>query len=415
MTEQDHPQRSAGRQGIGKARWILVAVALVAAVVVFWLWRYYSVRESTDDAQIDGHINPVAARVGGTVLAVHVRDNQEVKAGSLLVKIDPRDYEVALERARAEVAAAEAAASAAGTAIPVTAITTSSQVSGAQALLASAEARVAVASREVDGARARFGPLQARLREAEALHSRATQDLERMKQLIDKDRISRQQYDAAVAAADASRAARDAAAAMVTEAEKGLASAEARLEQARAGVAEAHAAVQATRAAPEQVTIAKSQSLSAQARVLQARAALDRAQLDLEYTDVRAPVTGIIGMKKVEIGQVVQREQPLMAIVPLDDIWVTANFKETQLRNMRPGQSVEISIDAYGGSKYRGRVESIAAATGARFSLLPPENATGNFVKVVQRIPVKILLEGGHDPARLLRPGMSVVPTVLTK
>jgi len=413
------PDRGAGvgerPKGRGRKHWILPLVALGAAVAALWLWRYYAVRETTNDAQIDGHINPVAARVGGTVIAVHVDDNQNVAAGTLLVEIDPRDYQVALDRARAELAAAEAAAEAARSAVPVTTITTSSQVSSAQAMLQSAEARVTVAAREVESARARLGPLQARLREAEALHVRAQQDLGRMKELIARDRISQQQYDAAVAAADAARAARDAAAAAVTEAEKGVAAAEARLDQARAGIEEAQAAVAATRAAPEQVRITRSNAASAEARVLQARAALERARLDLEYTRVLAPVGGIVSMKKVEIGQVVQRDQPLMAIVPLDDVWVTANFKEDQLYHMRVGQQAVVSVDAYGGRKYRGYVHSIAAATGARFSLLPPENATGNFVKVVQRIPVKILLDRGQDPEHILRPGMSVVPTVFIR
>ena len=412
---QESAQKPANAPRRGRRRWILLALLVPAAVVVGWLWRYYAVRESTDDAQIDGHINPVAARVGGIVIAVHVDDNQSVAAGTLLVEIDPRDYEVALERARAELAAAEAAARAAHIAVPVTTITTSSQVSGAQASLQNAEARVMVAARDVESAGARLGPIQARLRETEALLTKAVQDLARMKELIAKDRISQQQYDAAIATADAARASRDGARAAISEAEKGVAAAEARLVQARTGVGEARAAVEATRSAPEQVSMSKSNAASAEARVLQARAVLDRAQLDLDYTKVKAPVSGFVSMKKVEIGQVVQKEQPLMAIVPLDNIWVTANYKENQLMNMRVGQRAIISVDAYGGRKYRGYVQSIAAATGARFSLLPPENATGNYVKVVQRIPVKILLDQGQDPEHILRPGMSAGPTVFTR
>ncbi len=399
----------------GRAKWVLLAIIVVISAASFWLWRYLSVRESTDDAQIDGHIYPVSARVGGTVLSVHVSDNQTVAAGELLVTLDPRDYQVALDRARAELAAAEAAARAAGAAVPVASITTSSQSSAAQALLRSAEARVTVSVRELDAARARIGPLEARLREAEAILGRAESDFERMKQLIAKDRISQQQFDASRAVADAARAARDAAAAAVAEAEKGTAAAEARLAQARVGVDEARAAVAGARSGPEQVAMVRSQADSAAARVLQARAALERARLDLEYTEIHATVSGVIGMKKVEPGQVLQKEQPILAIVPLEPLWVTANFKETQLANMRIGQSVSISVDAFGGRKYRGHVDSIAAATGARFSLLPPENASGNFVKVVQRIPVKIVLEQGQNPENLLRPGMSVVPTVFTK
>ena len=399
----------------GGKKWFLLVILPVAAVVAFFLWQRTAGRESTDDAQIDGHINPVASRVGGTVLEVPVDDNQEVKTGTLLVKIDPRDYEIALERAKAELAAAEAAAMAARTQVPVMSITTSSQTSGAQASLQSAEAGVATASKGVDTAQARLVAMRARVQEARAMHTKALQDLERMKQLVAKEEISRQQYDAAVAAADASRAALDGAEAAVQEAEKGVEAAEARLVQARTAVPQAQAGIEAARSGPSQVAVMRSNAASAEARVMQAKAALDRAQLDLEYTNVLAPVSGIVSMKKVEPGQVVQRDQPLMAIVPLDDVWVTANFKEDQLNHMSVGQRVTISVDAYGGRKYQGRVESIAAATGARFSLLPPENATGNYVKVVQRIPVKIVLDRGQDPEHLLRPGMSVIPAVFTK
>ncbi len=399
----------------GSKKWLLLIILIMAGIVAFVIYRHLAGRESTDDAQIDGHIDPVASRVGGTVLAVHVDDNQEVKAGTLLVKIDPRDFEIALERAKAELAAAEAAAVAARTQVPVISITTSSQTSGAQASLQSAEAGVTTAARGVDAARARLATTRARVLEARAMHTKAQQDLERMKQLVVKEEISKQQYDAAVAAADASRAALDAAEAAVQEAEKGVETAEAHLVQARTAVSQAQAGIEATHAGPDQVAVMKSNAASAEARMLQAKAALDRAELDLEYTNVRAPVSGVVSMKKVEPGQVVQRDQPLMAIVPLDDIWVTANFKEDQMNHMRVGQRVTISVDAYGGHKYQGWVESIAAATGARFSLLPPENATGNYVKVVQRIPVKILLDRGQDPEHLLRPGMSVVPTVFTK
>ena len=422
--ENERKNKAAGRNpnsglgnspGRGKGPWILLVILIVGIAVGIWFWQYTAVRETTDDAQIDGHINPIAARVGGPVIRVHVKDNQSITAGTLLVEIDPRDYQVALERVQAELAVAEAAAKAAGAAVPVTTITTSSQLNSAQAVRQSAEARVTVAAREVDSARARLGPLQARLRESEALCRRATQDLDRMKQLIAKDEISRQQFDAAVTSAEAARASQDAAIASVAEAEKGVAAAEARLAQARAGVLEAQAAVEATGSGPSQVAITKSNVSAAEARILQARAALDRSKLDLEYTQVYSPVAGVVSMKRVEIGQVVQREQPLMAMVQLDNIWVTANFKEDQLEHVRVGQSAMVTVDAYGGRPYRGRVESIAAATGARFSLLPPENAAGNYVKVVQRVPVKIVLEQGQDPEHVLRPGMSVVSTVFTK
>jgi membrane fusion protein (multidrug efflux system) len=299
--------------------------------------------------------------------------------------------------------------------VPVVSITTSSQTSGAQATLQNAEAGVAAAEKGVGTAQARLLSLRARVLEARAVNTKALQDLDRMKQLITKEEISKQQYDAAVATADSSRASLDAAEAAVQEAEKGVETAMARLVQARTGVSQAEAGVEATRSGPNQIAVMKSNAASADARVQQAKAAVDRAQLDLEYTNVLAPVSGLVSMKKVELGQVVQKDQPLMAVVPLDDIWVTANFKENQLNHMRVGQRVTISVDTYGGRKYQGRVQSIAAATGSRFSLLPPENATGNYVKVVQRIPVKIVLDRGEDPERVLRLGMSVIPTVFTK
>ena len=230
-----------------------------------------------------------------------------------------------------------------------------------------------------------------------------------------KEEISQQQYDAAVAAADASRAAVDSAQAQASEAEEGVRVAQSRIERDRAKVAQAEATVRSARTAPQQVAMTRARSESAAARVQQARAALEQGQLNLQYTTVKAPLGGVVSRKAVEIGQIVQPGQPLLAVVPLEDIWVTANFKETQLKEMRPGQKAVVSVDAYGRREYQGHVDSIAAATGARFSLLPPENATGNYVKVVQRIPVKIVFEKGQDPEHLLRPGMSVVPTVITK
>jgi membrane fusion protein (multidrug efflux system) len=241
---------------------------------------------------------------------------------------------------------------------------------------------------------------QARVKETEAKATRATQDLERMKTLVAKDEISRQEYDAAVMSAEAARAEHEGAVAQGRDAEAGVRGAQAKRTQAGT--------------APEQVAIMRSKAVGAEAQVAQARAMVERARLDLEHTSVKAPVSGVISKKTVEMGQIIQPGQPLMAVVPLDDIWVTANFKENELRDIRPGQRVSIKVDAYG-REYKGKVDSIAAATGARFSLLPPENATGNFVKVVQRVPVKITFESGQDPDHLLRPGMSVVPTVRTK
>jgi membrane fusion protein (multidrug efflux system) len=256
--------------------------------------------------------------------------------------------------------------------------------------------------------------MKARAREAQATYAKAAKDLERVKQLVEKDEISRQEYDGAVAAAETSLAARDSAEAAVREAGKEIDAAKARLDQARETVAEARAALATAHTGPQQTAISRENASSAAARVEIARAEVERAQLNLDYTRIFAPVSGVITQKSVEIGQVIQPGQPLLAIVPLDDIWVTANFKETELKDMHPGQMAEISVDAYGRT-YKGYVESISAATGARTSLLPPENATGNYVKVVQRVPVRIRFEKGQDPEHLLRPGMSVVPTVFTR
>ena len=398
-----------------RARWALPGVAVVLAAAGYFVWQYYSVRESTDDAQVDAHITPISARVGGTVVTVNVAENQYVNADTVLVRLDPRDYEVALQRAQADVAAARSTALAAQTGVPITSIATASRLATAQANVQAARAALAAAQKEVNVAAAQLSSAQARLREAQAKNVWAQGDLGRMKQLIAKDEISRQQYDAALAAADQARAAVDSAQAAVAQAEQGVPVAESHVAQARAALAQAQAGVEAAQTAPQEIAVTRAQFSSAEARVRQFQASLAQAQLNLEYTTVKAPVSGIVSKKSVEPGQIVQPGQPLLAIVPLDDIWVTANFKETQLNRMRPGQPALIAVDAYGGRNYNGRVESIAAATGARFSLLPPENASGNYVKVVQRVPVKILLEKGQYPQHLLRPGMSVNVTVITR
>ena len=415
--EREGPARSRagaalrGRPGL--KRTLFIGVPLVLVVVVL-AWRHFAARETTDDAQIDGHITPIAARVGGSVATVKVNDNELVQAGAVLVEIDPRDYRIALQRAEAELADAQAVLVAARNGIPITTTTTASQVSVAGATVEGAEAGARAAAREVDAARARLKVAQARLEEATANATRAERDRERLKQLVAKDEVSQQQYDTAVAAADAARAGVESARAVIVEAERGVEVAEARRVQAGGMMVEAEAGLRAARTAPEQVTVTRSRADSAEARVKLAQAALAQARLNLQYTTVVAPSAGVVSRKSVEPGQVVQPGQPLLALVSLDDIWVTANFKETQLHAMRPGQPATISVDAYG-RRYKGHVDSIAAATGARFSLLPPENATGNYVKVVQRIPVKIVFEKGQDPQHLLRPGMSVVPTVMVR
>jgi membrane fusion protein (multidrug efflux system) len=398
----------------GPQRWVVAGVLIVLGIGAFVAWRYLSPRESTDDAQVSGHVTPVSSRVAGTVTAVHVVDNQAVKAGDVLIEIDPHDYQIAVHRAEANLAAAEASAKAARTEIPMTSTTSGSQLHLAEAAAGSAEAAQKAADREVEAAQAKVRAAQSHLTELSAMATRASQDLDRQKPLIAKDEISKQQYDTAVATQQAAQAAVDAAQASVAEAQANVAVADARRTQAAGTVAQAQAQTQAARTGPQQVAMTQARAETAEAQVLQARAALAEAKLALERATIVAPVAGIVSRKSVEVGQVVQVGQPLVALARLDDIWVIANFKETQLEGMRPGQRATISIDTYG-QPYTGRVDSIAAATGATFSLLPPDNASGNFVKVVQRVPVKIALAAAENTAATLRPGMSASVTVYLK
>ncbi len=368
------------------AKWVVLLMVLVIIAAGVWVWTYYSIRESTDDAQIDGYIYPVSARVSGTVIKVNFDNNMYAEKGAVLAALDPTDYQVALQRAQADLADAEATAAAARTNVPITHTGTSSQLSAAQAALATAQ-------KEELAARARVADVEAR-------YKKAASDLRRMQQLIGKDEISQQQYDAAVTSEQAAKATVDAERANVAA--------------AQSRVVQAEANVRSAQTAPQQVAVMRSRAGAAEAAVQRAQAAVAQAQLNLQYTTIRAPVSGVVSQRNAEVGQVIQAGQPLFGIVDLDNIWVTANFKETQLKNMRPGQPARVPVDAYGRT-WSGHVDSIGGATGARFSLLPPENATGNYVKVVQRIPVKIVFDKGQDPQHRLRPGMSVVPTVLTK
>jgi membrane fusion protein (multidrug efflux system) len=369
-----------------QAKWLIAAVVILLLVGGFFIWQYYAVRESTDDAQIDGHINPISPRVTGTVVNVLHDDNEVVQAGTLLVQLDPKDYQVAVDRARADLANAQANATAANVGVPLTQTTSSSQ-------LVAADAGVKGAQRDIDSARAK-------LSDAQAMYAKTSADLKRMELLVAKDEISHQQYDASVAANNSAKANVDAAT-------SAIASAESREAQTQAQAASA-------RTVPEQLKVTRARAGAATAEVQRAVSALAQAELNLQYTKIVAPVTGVLSKRSVEPGQTVQAGQPLFSIVNLDDIWTTANFKETQLRGMKVGQTAKIKVDAYG-KEFSGTVESIGGATGARFSLLPPENATGNYVKVVQRIPVRIRFDKDQDPNHDLRPGMSVEPVVFIK
>jgi len=374
----------------------IVLGTLAAGVCGLILWRHFSGYESTDDAQVDAHLHPVSARVPGYVIRVNVGDNEYVQKGTLLVEIDPRDYEVAVDQARADLANAEATAQSMHIDVPITATTTSSQLQSTAADVEKEGAGVIAAEKQLAAAKAQ-------LEAAQANDVKAQHDLIRYKMLVDKEEVSRQIYDNALAAARAS-------AANVTAAGANVEAARQSVEQARSDLDSARAGHRAAQTAPRQVASTRARAVSAQATVQLKRAALEQAQLNLQYTRIIAPVTGQV-TKTVVVGMNVQPGQQLLTVVPLEDVWITANFKETQLRHIRTGQPVEFYVDS-NGRTYRGHVDSISGATGPLFSLFPPENATGNYVKIVQRVPVKIVIEPGQNSDLQLRPGVNVVPKV---
>jgi membrane fusion protein (multidrug efflux system) len=380
----------------------------------FYGWRYFGAYESTDDAEVDGHINAISARISGYVLDVPVEDEQYVKAGDVLVRIDPKDYSVALANARADLAAAEAALLSSRTDVPITSTTTSSQLKNARSGRADTEAALLGAQRQLSAAQARLDTAGAQVREAQSTYKNTVDDVARYKLLIAKDEISQQRYDTAVSLSDSAKATVDARQAAVMEAEQNVRVAQSAIDQANARIAQADASIESALTAPQQVAVSQARAMSAEALVVQRQGLVEQAQLNLSYCTIVAPVSGIVGKKTVEAGANVSPGQQLMAVVPLDDIWITADFKETQLRLMKPGDRVLFSVDAYG-REYRGRVTGIGGASGSRLSLLPPENATGNFVKVVQRLPVRIDIDPNQNSDHRLRPGMSVEPKVYVR
>ncbi len=375
---------------------IILAVILVVIIGGLFLWRYLSSYESTDDAQADVHLYPVSARVSGYVIRVNVDDNQWVEKGALLVEIDPKDYEVAVAQAQANLGNAEATAKSLNITVPITSINSSSQLRFTASGIEDAKAGVEAAEKQLSAA-------HAQLEAAEANDVKAQDDLQRYKLLVDKREVSAQIYDQALAAARASTA-------TVASTRASESAAEQFVQQARSRMAQAQANYQYAQTGPQQVSSTKSRVQAAIADIEQKRALLEQAKLNLSYTKIYAPVSGEVN-KTVVVGLNVQDGQQLLTVVPLDEVWVTANFKETQLRHMRVGQKAEIHVDS-SGRTLKGHVDSIAGATGPLFSLLPPENATGNYVKIVQRVPVKIVLEPGENRDRRLRPGMNVVPDV---
>ena len=394
---------------------IIAGVLLLLIAGGLYLWISSWNRVSTDDAQVDGHIIPVSAKIYGNVVDVLVNDNQSVKQGQVLVRLDPRDYQAKVNQANAAVLVAENQAKGASVGVPLTRETTQSGSSSAEAQLSAAQADFETAKAEY--ARASDSDVsfaRANVDTAQATYDRAQADLNRMKPLMDKEEISRQQYDSYVAAARVAaselKAAKDKVTSATQDAEtkkSAMLAEQARIAQARAGVTQAQAA-------EKQVDVRVADVATASANIEQAKANLQAAQLNLSYTTIIAPADGVVTKKSVEVGQVLQPGQGLLMLVPLNDVWVTANYKETQLRDVNPGQKAEVKVDLTG-KTYPGRVDSISGATGTRISLLPPENATGNYVKVVQRIPVKIVLDPIPGGNSILRPGMNVEATILTK
>jgi membrane fusion protein (multidrug efflux system) len=393
---------------------LLFAGGAVVLAALIGLIVYYHNRESTDDAQVEGHITPMASKVYGRVAQVLVEDNQPVKVGQVLVKIDPRDYQAALDQTKAALALAESEARSAGVDVPRTRENVASGNSSADAQLLGAQADLARAQATYEQAQtADLAWAQANVEKSRTNGELAKADLARYTPLMQKGEISKQQYDAAKANADASASALRADQERFVQAQRSVEVAKAQLDAAKARVEQARAGVTSARADTRKVSMKTADAQGKLAKVEQARAALDAAQLNLSYTEITAPVDGVATHKQVEPGQIVQAGQGLLVVVPLHDVWVTANFKETQLRKMKAGQKAEVKVDTYG-KTFSGHVDSIAGATGSVLSLLPPENATGNYVKVVQRIPVKIVLDPISPEKAILRPGMNVDATVIT-
>ena len=376
-----------------------IALAVIIGVLFYWHSTYY---EDTDDAQISGHIDQISSRVVGHIVAVDVVEDQKVQAGQLLVEIDPRDYQAALDQAQAVMQSKESAWHAAQQNVPVESTSSSSGIS-------SAGADVQGAAAQIDQAQKQWEAAQAQVTAAQANSHKADLDVERYKPLVEKDVISKQQFDQAVATAKADTA-------VVNQSQANQLAQQQAIRVARDRLLQAKASLQNAQSGPTQVKVQKSKADQAEADYMQAKAEFEQAQLNLSYTKIYAPFAGIITKKSAEVGQNVSAGQTVMTLVSLDDLWVLANFKETQLRKMKPGQPVEVKVDAYG-KKYSGKLTQVGGATGSLLSLFPPENATGNYVKVVQRVPVRIDFTNlqNEDPGKELRPGLSAEPDVTVK
>jgi membrane fusion protein (multidrug efflux system) len=394
--QQDNPRQKSRRRFVIIG---VVAILVIAALLFYWHSTFY---EDTDDAQVAGHLIQVSSRISGNVIRVDVQENQQVKAGDVIVELDPRDYQTAVQQDEANLEAAEANLESSRVNIPVTNINSGTGISSAQAVVLQSDDEVVQAQHQLEANRAAVA-------QAEANYIKAKLDVDRYTPLVQKDVISKQQFDQAVATAAADEAA-------LNQARQNVSAAEAAVRMSQNKVKQNQSDLKRSETGPKQVAIQRAKADQAAAQVEQARAELEQAKLNLSYTRIVAPVDGIITRKSVEVGQNVSAGQNMTTLVSLDDIYITANFKETQLDHMRPGQPVTISVDAYGDRKYDAVITQIGGATGSVLSLFPPENATGNYVKVVQRVPVRIDLSNkSEDSDHLLRPGLSVEPKVRVK
>jgi membrane fusion protein (multidrug efflux system) len=404
VTPSGEPAPPIKEESNPRRRFIIIGVVLLLILgAVFFYWRS-TFSEDTDDAQVDGNLYQVSSRVTGHVVKVYVDDNQMVKAGQLLVEIDPTDYQVALDQAMADLANAQAQYTQATVNVPITRVNVGTSVTTSRTDVGATSDTVSQAQKQVEAA-------QARLVQAQANAKKAQDDVDRYTPLVQRDVISKQQFDAAIAARDGANAA-------VLEAEANVLAQQNAVSNAKARLASAQAqAQQSVKNAPGQVKVEQARAEAALASVKQAQARVDQAKLNLSYTKIVAPSAGIVNKKNVEIGGNVAAGQDLLTIIPLTNLWVTANFKETQLDKMKPCQPVTIEVDAYGGRKFSGHVTQVGGATGSKLSLFPAENATGNYVKVVQRIPVRIDFDNlaKEDGDYVLRPGLSVTPKVEVK
>ena len=383
-------------------RGLIIIVLLILAIAggaFYWHSTYY---EDTDDAQINGHLIQISSRINGTVVKINVDENQYVAKGTVIAELDPADYQVAVENAEASLASAKANAIAARVNVPITSVNTGTNLRSAGADVTGAQASVSQAQSQLKAA-------QAKVAEAQANNVKANQDLERYKPLVAKDVISKQQYDAAVAQADATKAS-------LNDAEAGVQAAQDAIRVANQREVQSQSSYKYAETGPQQVAAQNARAQQAEAQVEGAQAQLDQAKLNLGYTKIVAPSNGIVTRKSLELNQNISPGQNLLTLVSLDDLWVTANFKETQLKHVSAGQPVEIEVDATG-KTYKGKITQVGGATGSVLSLFPPENATGNYVKVVQRVPVRVDFTdlASEDSSHALRPGLSVEPKVRVK